>query len=74
MQNTTHLNISLKNNDDIVSAAQGLITSIQSAIFKSSNPINQFYKTKISNQILSIRIKNLISEKRRVRSRWQMYR
>lgn len=37
------------NNEDIENAAQGLVTSIQSAIFKSSYPVNQSYKTKISN-------------------------
>lgn len=73
MQNTTYLNISLKNKDDIESAAQNLVTSIQSAIFKSSHPITQSSKHNTSNPYLPINITNLISEKRRVRSRWQKY-
>jgi len=70
MQNTTYLNISLKNKEDIEGAAQNLVTSIQSAIFKSSHPITQSSKYNTSNPYLPINITNLFSEKRRVRSRW----
>ncbi|VVC27607.1 Hypothetical protein CINCED_3A007937, partial [Cinara cedri] len=73
MQNTTYLNISFKNKEDIESAARNLVTSIQSAIFKSSNPKTQSSKHNTSNQSLPINITNLISEKRRARSRWQKY-
>jgi hypothetical protein len=64
MQNTTYLNISLKNKDDIESAAQNLVTLIQTVIFKSSHPITQSSKHNTSNQSLPINITNLISEKR----------
>ncbi|KAL4104430.1 hypothetical protein QTP88_019731 [Uroleucon formosanum] len=74
MQNTTYLIISLKNKEDIESAAQNLVMSIQSAIFKSSHPKTQSSKHNTSNQSLPTNITNLISEKRRVRSRWQKYR
>ncbi|KAL4143560.1 hypothetical protein QTP88_005878 [Uroleucon formosanum] len=73
IQNTTYLNISLKNKKDIESAAQNLVMSIQSAIFKSSHPKTQSSKHNTSNQSLPTNITNLISEKRRVRSRWQKY-
>lgn len=70
MQNTTNLKISLKSKSDIENAAQDLTTSIQSAICNSSYP----YTTKSINQTLPLNIRNLISEKRRARSRWQKYR
>ncbi|VVC29699.1 Reverse transcriptase domain [Cinara cedri] len=73
MPNTTYLNISLKNKEDIESAAQNLVTSIQSAIFKSSHPKIQSSKHNTRNQSLSINITNLISEKWCARSRWQKY-
>lgn len=73
MQSKTYLNISLKNNEDIENAAQDLVTSIQSAIFNSSHPKNKSYKINTNNQSLPTNIINLISEKRRVRSRWQKY-
>lgn len=38
MQNTTYLYIFFKNKEDIEKAAQNLVTSIQSAIFKSLHP------------------------------------
>jgi len=69
MQNPTYLNISLKKKEDIESAAQNLVTSIQSAIFKSSRPKTQTSKHNTSNQPLTINITNLISEKRRECSR-----
>jgi hypothetical protein len=49
MQNTTCLNISIKNKEDIESAAQNLVTSIQSAIFKSSHSKTQSSKHNTNN-------------------------
>lgn len=73
IQSKTYLNISLKNNEDIENAAQDIVTSIQSAVFESSYPKNKSYKINTNNQSLPANIVNLISEKRRVRSKWQKY-
>lgn len=74
MQNTTNLKISLKSKTDIENAAQVLTTSIQSAIYKSSHPYTPRSMNQTNNQTLPIHIRTLISDKRRVRSRWQKYR
>ncbi|KAL4098379.1 hypothetical protein QTP88_023004 [Uroleucon formosanum] len=74
MQNTTNLKISLKSKTDIENAAQVLRTSIQSAIYKSSHPYTPRSMNQTNNQTLPIHIRTLISDKRRVRSRWQKYR
>lgn len=73
IQSKTYLNISLKNNEDIENAAQDIVTSIQSAVFESSYPKNKSYKINTNNQSLPANIVNLISDKRRVRSKWQKY-
>jgi hypothetical protein len=73
MQNTTYLNIPFKNKEDIESADQNLVTSIQYAIFKFSHPKTQLSKHNTNNQSLPVNITNLISEKRHVRSRGQKY-
>lgn len=74
MQNTTNLKIFLKSKTDIENDAQVLTTSIQSAIYKSSYPYTPRSMNQTNNQTLPIHIRTLISEKRRVRSRWQKYR
>jgi len=40
MQNSTNLKLSLKTNNDIENSAQDLISSIQSAVYESSNKLN----------------------------------
>ena len=66
MQNTTYLNVFLKNKEDIENTAQDVATLIQSAIFKSSHPKNQSFKTDTNNQTQLINNINLIFEKRYV--------
>ncbi|KAL4085191.1 hypothetical protein QTP88_027050 [Uroleucon formosanum] len=76
LANNTNLKISLKSCNEIESAAQNLVSSIQSAVYECSYPPNPNYhpKSKHNDYILPPDIKALIAEKRRTRSRWQRSR
>jgi len=60
LQDTTNLNVSLKNNNFIKSAAQYFVILVHHAKYKSSHP---------KNQSVTTNIKNLVSEKLYTRSR-----
>jgi len=74
--NNTNLKISLKSCNEIESATQHLVSSIQSAVYKCSYPpnLNCHLKYKHNDHLLPPDIKALIAEKRRTRSRWQRSR
>lgn len=75
--NNTNLKISLKSCNEIESAAQHLVSSIQSAVYECSYPPNPNCHPKHKHNdyyLLPPDIKSLIAEKRRTRFRWQRSR
>jgi len=74
LENSTNLKISLKTCNEIESAAQQLVKSIQSAVYECSYPPNQKCHSNLKSFILPPNINILIAEKRRARSRWQSSR
>lgn len=73
MQNTTNLNISFKSKIDIENAAQDLIISIQFTVYNASYPNTTSSTHQANNHALPLYSRPLISDKRRVQSRWQKY-
>lgn len=67
-----NLNLPLKTHTDLENAIEHFTTSIQSAAWRSSDPIKSFQ----SNNTISypLYIRELIQEKRRARGRWQRTR
>lgn len=74
LENSTNLKVSLKSCNEIESAAHQLVSSIQSAVYECSYPLNQRCASILKSFILPPNINILIAEKRRARSRWQRSR
>jgi hypothetical protein len=71
METSTNLKIKLKSNNDIENVVQNLVTTIQSAIFHSSKPTKPDHRMP-NKKTLPNNIKDLITLKRRARTRWQL--
>jgi len=74
MRNITNLKISLKSKSDVDNDGHDLKTSVQSALFKFSNPHTPIRINQTNNQTLPFYIRTLISDKRYARFKWQKYR